>query len=186
MVPGESKHYLSLGGMGISVSAYTANSAAALQFLRWFQADAQQLAWARSGGAPARRSILASDAFNRAEPYNPVFAQSYEKVKDFWNLPEYNQLLPIQGALLNLALTGKAEPQATLSAMAVLQQQLIDLAYPAGSPFVPAIAPGGIVNGASFLTGAVAPGEVVSIFGTAIGRASPPRRARKAGRSARS
>jgi multiple sugar transport system substrate-binding protein len=175
MIPGESRHFVSLGGMGISVSAYTANSAAALQFLKWFQADAQQLAWAKAGGAPARRSILASEAFTRATPYNPVFTASYDLVKDFWNVPEYNQLLPIQGALLNLALTGKAEPRATLGAMAVLQQQVLDLAYPMGSPFVPAIAPGGIVNGASFLTGAVAPGEVVSIFGTAIGPGIPTR-----------
>jgi multiple sugar transport system substrate-binding protein len=175
MIPGESRHFLSLGGMGMSVSAYTANTAAALQFLKWFQSDAQQLAFARAGGVPARRSILASEAFTRATPYNPVFTASYELVKDFWNVPEYNQMLPIQGALLNLALTGKADPQATLGAMAVLQQQVLDLAYPTGSPFVPAIAPGGIVNGASFLTGAIAPGEVVSIFGTTIGPGIPTR-----------
>lgn len=169
VVPGEQRHYLSLGGMGISVSAYTANSAAALRFLHWFQEDAQQTAFARAGGVPARRSILASDAFKQATPYNAVFGESFELVKDFWNLPEYNQLLPIQGALLNLALTGNADPQAALHAMAVLQQQVLDLAYPSGSPFVPAIAPNGVVNGASFLSGAVAPGSVVSIFGTAIG-----------------
>jgi uncharacterized protein (TIGR03437 family) len=173
IVPGEQRHYLSLGGMGISLSSYSSNSTAALQFVKWFQSDAQQLQFARLGGSPARRSILASDTFAHAAPYNAVFAASYDLVKDFWDLPEYYQLLPIQGELLNLALSGKAEPEATLSAMASLQQRVLDTAYPNGSPLVPAIAPAGVVNGASFLTGAVAPGEVVTIFGTAIGAGIP-------------
>jgi uncharacterized protein (TIGR03437 family) len=37
----------------------------------------------------------------------------------------------------------------------------------------PAITPGGVINAASFLGGPVSPGEIVSIFGTGIGPATP-------------
>ena len=39
-------------------------------------------------------------------------------------------------------------------------------------PLLPSIAPGGLVNGASFQPGAVAPGSMIAVFGTELSRSS--------------
>ena len=132
VAPGEVKHITSLGGQGLHVSAYTKNKDAALAFVKWFESKDTQLAWARLGGFSARKSVLASADFQNAAPYNPVFAQAYLDVKDFWNIPEYNTMLPIQMEQLNLAITGQEDPKQALDTIAEEQQKIIDEAYPNG------------------------------------------------------
>jgi len=134
VVPGEAKHFLSLGGMGLSVSSYTKNKDAALAFVKWFESDATQLAWAKVGGFSARKSILASDTFKNAAPYNASFAEAYQYVKDFWNIPEYNQMLQTQMNNLNLAVTGQEDVKTALDNIAKDQQKILDEAYPNGPP----------------------------------------------------
>ena len=134
LVPGEVKHITSLGGMGLHVSAYTKNKDAALAFVKWFESKETQLAWARLGGFSARKSVLASDDFQKAAPYNPIFAKAYQDVRDFWNVPEYNQLLQVQMEQLNLAITGQADPKQALDTIAEDQQRIFDEAYPNGPP----------------------------------------------------
>jgi len=130
VVPGEKEHVLSLGGMGISVSNYTDHPDEALDYVAWLQSDDIQEDWGQLGGFTARRSILASDDFINATPYNPAFAESYLLVKDFWNLPEYNALLEPQMELLNLAISGQMDAQEALDEIALIQQEIIDEAYP--------------------------------------------------------
>ena len=132
--PGETEHYLSLGGMGISLSAYTEDQQAALDFLGWFESPATQLEWVKLGGYSAFRSVLASDTFKSAAPYNPIFAEAYPLVKDFWNLPQYNSMLVVQGEQLNLAITGQVDAQTALDTIAAEHQQILDEAYPDGPP----------------------------------------------------
>jgi multiple sugar transport system substrate-binding protein len=91
VVPGEEAHFISLGGMGISLSQYSANPEAALDLIAWLQSDEVQLRWASEGGFPGRISILESDEFQNAAPYTPAFSEAFQLVKDFWNLPEYNE-----------------------------------------------------------------------------------------------
>lgn len=134
LVPGEKKHFISLGGMGLSVSAYTKNKDAALAFVKWFESKDQQLDWARRGGFSARKSVLASDTFKNAAPYNPAFSEAYQYVKDFWNLPEYNAMLAVQGEQLNLAITGQVDAKTALDTIAKEQQKILDEAYPNGPP----------------------------------------------------
>jgi multiple sugar transport system substrate-binding protein len=134
LVPGESKHFISLGGMGMHVSAYSQNQEAALAFLKWVESKDVQTKWGTVGGFSARTSVLASDAFKNATPYNPTFSEAYQYVKDFWNVPEYNQLLQIQGEQLNLAITGQADPKSALDTIASEQQRILDEAYPNGPP----------------------------------------------------
>ncbi|NDJ76734.1 MAG: carbohydrate ABC transporter substrate-binding protein [Chloroflexi bacterium] len=129
--PGQTDHYLSLGGQGMSVSAY-GDVDAALDFLAWFQMEETQLEWIRLGGYSARYSILESDEFVNAAPYNGVFADAYPLVKDFWNLPEYSELLEVQGEYLNLAIVGEMAAEEALSYIAEEQQYIIDDAYPDG------------------------------------------------------
>jgi multiple sugar transport system substrate-binding protein len=134
ITPGEKEHYLSLGGMGLHVSSYTKSKDAALDYVKWFESKDTQLAWAKVGGFSARKSVLASDTFKNAAPYNPSFAEAYQFVKDFWNIPEYNAMLMPQMENLNLAVTGQMEPKAALDAIASKQQSIIDDAYPNGPP----------------------------------------------------
>ena len=134
LVPGEKEHFISLGGMGLSVSAYTKNKDAALALVKWFESEEQQLEWARLGGFTARTDVLASDTFAKAAPYNPAFAEAYQLVRDFWNLPEYNALLAVQGEQLNLAVTGQLDAQTALDTIAEAQQKILDEAYPDGPP----------------------------------------------------
>jgi multiple sugar transport system substrate-binding protein len=142
VAPGETKHVLSLGGMGIHVSAYTKNKDASLAFLKWFESKDTQLEWVKIGGYSARTDVLDSDTFKNAASYNGVFAESYKLVKDFWNLPEYNDLLVIQGEQLNLAITGQADPQAALTKIAETQQAILDKAYPNGPSGLSAVTGG--------------------------------------------
>ena len=120
--------------MGISVSAYTQNAEAALDYIKWVQAEDVQLEWAKLGGFSARKSVLASDTFINATPYNPAFAESYLLVKDFWNIPEYAALLEPQMEYLNLAISGQMDPQEALDEIAIEQQEILDDAYPDGPP----------------------------------------------------
>jgi multiple sugar transport system substrate-binding protein len=129
VVPGEEEHFISLGGMGVSVSTYSENQEAALDLVAWLQSDEVQLRWAAEGGFPARVSILQSDEFLNAAPYTPSFAEAYLLVKDFWNIPEYNELLGIQQEWLNLAITGQEPAQEALDIIAADQQAILDENY---------------------------------------------------------
>jgi multiple sugar transport system substrate-binding protein len=134
IVPGEKEHFISLGGMGISVSEYTENEQAALDFIEWVETSEIQTEWAKLGGFTARISILASDEFANAAPYNPAFAESYLLVRDFWNVPEYAALLEPQMNFLNLAVSGQMDLQEALDEIAIQQQEIFDEAYPDGPP----------------------------------------------------
>jgi multiple sugar transport system substrate-binding protein len=134
IVPGEEEHVISLGGMGLSVSSYTENPQAALDYIEWVESEDIQLEWAKLGGFSARESVLASDTFKNATPYNPAFAESYLLVRDFWNVPEYAALLEPQMKYLNLAVSGQMDPQEALDEIAIQQQEILDEAYPDGPP----------------------------------------------------
>jgi multiple sugar transport system substrate-binding protein len=134
VVPGEDVHFISLGGQGISVSRFSENQEAALDFIAWLQSDETQIAWVQGGGFPGRNSILESEEFLSAAPYNPIFAESFQYVKDFWNIPEYAALLSVQGEYLNLAISGQMDAQEALDEIAAEQQEILDEAYPDGPP----------------------------------------------------
>jgi multiple sugar transport system substrate-binding protein len=129
VVPGQDEHFISLGGMGISVSAYSENQEAALALVQWLNSDEVQERWASEGGFPARVSVLNSDAFLEAAPYTASFAEAFLLVKDFWNLPEYNEMLGIQQEYLNLAITGQMDAQEALDEIALEHTELLEDAY---------------------------------------------------------
>ena len=131
---GPKAHILQLGGMGMNVSAYTPDKDVALNFLEWLMSEETQLKWVQIGGYSALQSVLDSDTFKNAAPFNPVFSEAYPLVKDFYNLPEYQPLMTKEGEYLNLAVTGQMGAQEALDAMAADQQAIIDEAYPDGPP----------------------------------------------------
>jgi len=129
VVPGADEHFISLGGMGISLSAYSENPEAGLALIQWLQSDDIQLRWASEGGFPGRTSILESDEFLNSAAYAPSFAEAFQYVKDFWNLPEYQEMLGIQQEYINLAITGQMDAQEALDLIAEEHQEILDDAY---------------------------------------------------------
>ena len=75
--------------------------------------------WAELGGYTCNKKALASDAFLAAAPYNAAFAETMGMVKDFYNIPEYGELLPAaQAALSTYVVEGKGTAQEALDAIA--------------------------------------------------------------------
>ncbi len=85
--------FAALGGQGISIVSYSNNKEEAMKFLKWFIQDDTQQKWADLGGYTCNKAVLESDAFQNATPYNKAFYETMFKVKDFWAVPEYAELL---------------------------------------------------------------------------------------------
>ncbi len=91
------QRFAALGGQGLSINAYLSpeRQEAAKAFIRWFASEEIQHKWAEFGGYTCNKNVLASEAFLKAQPYNPAFADTMQVVKDFWNVPVYGQLLEV-------------------------------------------------------------------------------------------
>ena len=85
--------FAALGGQGISIVSYSKNQEEAFKFLQWFIKDDVQKKWADLGGYTCNKSVLESAEFQNATPYNKAFYDTMFKVKDFWAVPEYAELL---------------------------------------------------------------------------------------------
>src|SRR4029079_4691206 len=85
--------FAALGRQGISLVSYSQNKDEAMKFLEWLVKDSTQKRWAELGGYTAASAILKSDEFQNATPYNKAFYETMFKVRDFWALPEYAELL---------------------------------------------------------------------------------------------
>ncbi len=117
----DGEQYAALGGQGMSVNAYVddARQQAAFDFLKWFSEEDVQATWAAYGGYTCNINVLASDTFLNQTPYNAAFAQTMTFVKDFWNIPEFGQLLePTQRYLHAFIVGGEGTAQEALDNMA--------------------------------------------------------------------
>lgn len=113
--------YAALGGQGMSVISYISpeRQQAALDFIEWFGSDETQVKWAEAGGYSTNQAVFASDAFLDATPYNRAFAETMTFVKDFWNIPEFGQLLEVsQRELSKYVIEGTGTAQEALDAIA--------------------------------------------------------------------
>ncbi len=115
------QQYASLGGQGTSINAYISEDRkkASFEFIKWFAQDDIQMKWAELGGYTCNKKALASEAFLKAAPYNAAFAETMGFVKDFYNIPEYGELLPsAQAALSNYVVGGQGTAKEALDAIA--------------------------------------------------------------------
>jgi multiple sugar transport system substrate-binding protein len=89
--------YSALGGQGISIVSYVSEERqeAAREFIRWFAQEEVQTEWALLGGYTCNINVLASPEFLEVAPYNAAFADTMQKVKDYWNIPVFGQLLEV-------------------------------------------------------------------------------------------
>jgi multiple sugar transport system substrate-binding protein len=116
----DGKSYSALGGQGISIVKYISaeKQQASLDFLKWLAKDETQQKWAELGGYTNNANILNSQAFLENTPYNKAFSESMQKVKDFWAVPVYGELLTSsQAELHKFVVNGEGTAQSTLDAM---------------------------------------------------------------------
>lgn len=111
--------FAALGGQGISVVSYSENQEESFKFLEWFIREDVQQRWADLGGYTAHAAILSSDGFRSATPYNEAFYQTMFKVKDFWAVPEFAELLTAANRRLYPFIVGdEGTAKETLDALA--------------------------------------------------------------------
>ena len=111
--------FAALGGQGISLISYSQNQEEAMKFLEWFVQEDTQARWAELGGYTAHAAILESDTFRNATPFNEAFFQTMFKVRDFWALPEYAELLTeAADAFYPYVVNGEGDAKTTLDTLA--------------------------------------------------------------------
>lgn len=124
--------FAALGGQGISVISYTQNEEEAMRFLEWFVKDETQKRWAELGGYTASAAVLNSEEFQNATPFNKAFYETMFKVKDFWALPEYAELLTeAADTFYPYVVDGQGTAQETMDALAA---KWVDTLRSAGYP----------------------------------------------------
>jgi multiple sugar transport system substrate-binding protein len=115
---GPKGHFISIGGQGMSLSAYSKHQDEAKRFMKWFAQEDTQRKWSKLGGFTTNKKILQSDEFRRATPFNAAFADTLPYVRDFWAVPEYDQLLQSCQTHWNAAAVGSEKPKEAMDAVA--------------------------------------------------------------------
>lgn len=124
---GPAGHVISLGGQGMSISAKVSaeQQALAKAFIAWFAQPKWQRRWVTLPAAfTADAELLQSEDFRQATPYNAPFADSMDHLQDFWNVPEYGELLAETQKYLGKILDGEMEAKAALSACAEAHEKI--------------------------------------------------------------
>ncbi len=116
----EGASFSALGGQGLSIVSYASpeRQQAAKDFIRWFAQEEIQREWAALGGYTCNINVLASPEFLEVNPYNGAFADTMQKVMDYWNIPVFGQLLEVTqreltGYIVPAEVTGTAEEALT-------------------------------------------------------------------------
>jgi len=123
--------FAALGGQGISINAYSneASQQASYDFIRWFAQEDTQARWAELGGYTSNINVLESETFLTQTPYNAAFAETMTFVRDFWNIPEFGQLLePTQRYLHAFIVGGEGTAQEALDGLALEQDEVLSSA----------------------------------------------------------
>ena len=122
------ERYAALGGQGLSINSRIsdAHKEASMDFIRWFATQEVQARWGELGGYTCNIEVLESDAFLNATPYNAAFAETMTFVKDFWNIPEFGQLLePAQRYLHSYVVGDEGTAQEAMDGMAFEMDEVL-------------------------------------------------------------
>lgn len=120
--------FVALGGQGLSVINYISDERkqASLDFIKWFASTEVQQQWAEIGGYTCNIEVLQSEEFLSNTPYNAAFADSMTFVKDFWNIPQFGELLePVQRNLHAFVVGNEGTAKEALDNTAVEQHEIL-------------------------------------------------------------
>jgi multiple sugar transport system substrate-binding protein len=123
---GEFRRGISVGGQGLSISAYSKNVEEAWKFLEWFMTTDIQWKWVEIGAQTGRVDVLTDPRYVTTKPWNATFPESMKYVQDYWHLIEYPQLLDIYQKYVSLAVSGEMDPKEALDAVAAEHQPILD------------------------------------------------------------
>jgi len=104
---GEYHRITPLVGESICVNAYSKREDEALAFLSYWFSEESQWRWSDGGGGTASMRILNTDRFVNATPWSRAHRDTVGTQKDFWNVPVYNELMSIEGEIINAVYAGK-------------------------------------------------------------------------------
>jgi multiple sugar transport system substrate-binding protein len=82
-----------LGGQGMSVVSYSDHQEEALQYIKWFAGPEVQKKWWSLGGYSCHKDVLNDPNFPNTAPFAADFLVAMGGVKDFWQEPNYAELL---------------------------------------------------------------------------------------------
>ncbi|NWG17471.1 MAG: sugar ABC transporter substrate-binding protein [Chloroflexi bacterium] len=120
--------FVSLGGQGLSILSYISpeRQEASKEFIKWFAQEEVQRRWAAVGGYTCNINVLESEEFLTNTPYNAAFADSMTFVKDFWNIPQFGELLePAQTYLTGFVVGGEGTAQEAMDNIAEAQHEIL-------------------------------------------------------------
>jgi multiple sugar transport system substrate-binding protein len=132
MLPGQTgadgvfRRAASVGGQGLSISAYSKNIEESWKFLEWFMTPEIQWKWVEIGAQTGRMDVLTDPKYTTTKPWNATFPESMKYVKDYWHLVEYPELLDSYQKYVSLAVAGEMDPKAALDAVAEEHQKILD------------------------------------------------------------
>jgi multiple sugar transport system substrate-binding protein len=130
VVPGKNgKRVASLGGQGLSISTKIApeRKELAKKFIAWFLRREVQEQWiTKPAGFTANTEILASREFREQTPYNAPFADSIDTMRDFWNVPVFNELLAVTQKYLGKAIDGELPAAEALAQLATEKERILE------------------------------------------------------------
>ena len=127
----EGARFAALGGQGLNVNAHCGKEQqqASLDFIKWFGQEKVQAKWASLGGYTCNKNVLASPDFLKVAPFNAAFAETMNMVKDFWNIPEYGELLtPAQTYLSGFVVGDQGTAQEAMDNIAKEQDKVLKAA----------------------------------------------------------
>jgi multiple sugar transport system substrate-binding protein len=94
---GVTRRAASLGGQGMSINAHISpdRQQRAKDFLKWFSQSETQREWARKGGFTSEKAVFTGPEFQRATPFNPLFGEAFGMMRDFWSVPEFDEMMKV-------------------------------------------------------------------------------------------
>jgi len=119
------RHYVQLGGQGFAVSSYTPYKDEALKFIKWFLSDEVQWEWVKGGNISLKRSIIESPKYAELTPISKVVKETAPKLRDFWEIPQYNEMGEYLSIQLNAAILGKISPEEAMDKIAKRHEEIL-------------------------------------------------------------
>lgn len=126
--PREKEWWVQLGGQGMAISAYTPHKKEALMFLEWWLSPETQWKWAEAGMFSCMKSIVEDDRYLEFAPVNKVARASYPHLRDYWEIPEYNEMGTVMAEILNAAVLGKYTPEEAMDLIAEKHEEILERA----------------------------------------------------------
>ncbi|MCC6406365.1 MAG: extracellular solute-binding protein, partial [Planctomycetes bacterium] len=124
----DGKRIASLGGQGLSISTRipAEQQQLAKDFIAWFLKRETQEKWiTKPAGFTANTAILASPEFRAKTPYNAPFADSIDTMRDFWNVPCFNELMNVTQKYVGQAVDGQMDTMEALHKLADEKERIL-------------------------------------------------------------